>query len=403
MIQTMQNKIVLFAKQPGKTSFSSLFTIKHALNTNKVGHTGTLDSFAQGLLVVCAGHLTRLAGKITEFDKSYKAVISFGKETDTLECTGKLIRTAPLPTKEAVKEAVKFFTGPYMQKPPAFSAIHVDGKRASDAVRSGQSVDIPARKITVFSSEIKEFLMEEGFVKSVLVDFHVSKGTYIRSLARDIAERCGSAGYLSGLFRTKVGNFCVEDAAGFSLLEEFNIENVLAAENSLRDDVDVSHVENHSCDGENVSRVENSLRDSENVSREENCSQTENDLHAENFSCTSETFSPAKNVTASKKSKPTRKPYVPSQEEISLQKEVLEKSVKMSEELARQCGFGVLHLVQGQENWFYNGGKLSSKMFTTSPFSITENMAAVFSEGEEFLGLLEKDTNGYFKYSFVVH
>ncbi len=338
----MKDRIVLFAKQAGKTSFSSLFTIKHAFGTKKVGHTGTLDSFAQGLLVVCVGNLTRLAGKITEFDKTYKAVISFGKETDTLECTGKTLRTSPLPEKENVFSAVKSFSGTFMQVPPAFSAIHIDGKRASDQARSGKKIEMPERKVTVFSSEIMDFLLDdEGLVKSVLVEFHVSKGTYIRSLARDIAEKAGSSGYLSGLFRTKVGNFCVEDAAGFDFLCDFSIRNVLSLEQNLKE------------------------------------AEEKRDLEKSSF------FAEKSDL------------------EKRLQEETLEKSLPMSEPLAEECGFGVLHLEKGYENVFRNGGKLRSKMFTSSPFEIEENSAAVFDSRGFFSGLLQKDQNGYFRYSFV--
>jgi len=219
--------IVLLAKQPGLTSFSSLHNVKKALNTTKVGHTGTLDSFAQGLLVVCTGRFTRLAGKITEFDKTYKAVIKFGEETDTLEYTGNVIKTAELPSKEKLQEVLPSFTGEIEQFPPAFSAIHVDGKRASDLARKGKDVTIPSRKITVYKAELIETKDTcDGKVEACLIEFKVSKGTYIRSLARDIGNACGSAGHLIGLYRTQVGNFNIEEAAAYNLIEEFTIDNV---------------------------------------------------------------------------------------------------------------------------------------------------------------------------------
>lgn len=222
--------IVLLAKQSGLTSFSSLYSVKKALNTKKVGHTGTLDSFAQGLLVVCTGRLTKLAGNITEFDKTYKAVIKFGEETDTLEYTGKIIKKAPLPSAKAFHNSLKKITGTLKQKPPLFSAIHIDGKRASDLARNGENAEIPEREITVFNSELlDEKLNSQGLVEYALVEFSVSKGTYIRSLARDIALDCNSAGHLTGLFRTKVGDFSVKAAAGYSLLEDFSIESAVKA------------------------------------------------------------------------------------------------------------------------------------------------------------------------------
>ncbi len=235
------DKIVLLAKQPGITSFTSLYNVKRAFNTTKVGHTGTLDNFAQGLLVVCTGRLTKLAANITEFNKSYKAVISFGSETDTLDYEGEVLRQAPLPDEERVRWVVDSFVGQQEQKPPVFSAIHVDGKRASELVRKGLDVELPARKITVYSAQILDMDKDSnGGVKACLIDFSVSKGTYIRCLARDIGQACGSAAHLIGLYRTKVGNFDVKDAAGYELLPSFDIKTcqTFAAEKKIKAQAD---------------------------------------------------------------------------------------------------------------------------------------------------------------------
>ena len=219
------DKIVLLAKQPGITSFTSLYNVKRAFNTTKVGHTGTLDNFAQGLLVVCTGRLTKLAGNIIEFDKSYKAVLCFGSETDTLDYEGEVIRQAPLPDEETVRKVAASFVGEQDQKPPVYSSIHVDGKRASELVRKGVDVELPSRKICVYSADIIEIEKDiDGGVQACLIDFSVSKGTYIRCLARDIGEACGSAAHLIGLYRTRVGNFNVEDSAGYNLLPAFDIK-----------------------------------------------------------------------------------------------------------------------------------------------------------------------------------
>ena len=233
---TSSDGIVLLAKKTGLTSFASLHSVKKALGTTKVGHTGTLDSFAQGLLVVCTGRLTKLAGKITEFDKAYEAVIKFGEETDTLEYTGQTVRTAPLPSEDQLFAAVKKFTGNILQAPPAFSAIHVNGKRASDLAREGKAVEIPPRPITVFEAKITETkITPEGLVEYCKINFTVSKGTYIRCLARDIAKEAGSAGHLIGLYRTRVGNFDIKDSAGFYELKEFTINSAIKATNNSID------------------------------------------------------------------------------------------------------------------------------------------------------------------------
>ena len=221
-----QDGIILLAKQPFYTSFSSLNIIKKALKTSKVGHTGTLDSFAQGLLVVCTGRLTKLAGNITEFDKTYEAVIKFGSETDTLEYTGQVIKTTDLPTEEELISVLKRYNGQMEQIPPSFSAIHINGKRASDLVRSGHNVEIPKRQINIFYNKLIAVQKNaENKVEYAHIEFSVSKGTYIRSLARDIGADCSSSAHLIGLFRTKVGNFKIEDSVGKKYLNEFNIKN----------------------------------------------------------------------------------------------------------------------------------------------------------------------------------
>ena len=211
--------IVLLAKVPGATSFSSLSSIKKALSTSKVGHTGTLDSFADGLLVVLVGKLTRLVPHITGFDKTYLALIEFGKETDTLDPTGQVIRTGQIPTRAQVEAVLPQFKGEIDQVPPVYSAIHVGGgKRASELARQGKSAEIPARKITVYDIKLLDFQD-----KYALVEVSCSKGTYIRALARDIAAACSSCAHLAALRRTRVGPFELKDGAGTEDLGEFSI------------------------------------------------------------------------------------------------------------------------------------------------------------------------------------
>lgn len=260
--------IILYDKKPGVTSFSALGKIKKVLGTKKVGHTGTLDLFAQGLLVVCVGSLTRLAGLITAFDKEYEAKIIFGEQTDTLDPSGQVVKTAPLPSLAALKESLKKFTGKIMQRPPEFSAIKIGGKRASDLTRSGKEAALPERPIEVYEAELLDYEASCGdggvneaaasndcglesnrgasndcglvggaellglknvLVKSARVRFLVSKGTYIRSLARDIGLDCASAGRLETLKRTRVGNFNLsdavnEDSIGASSLRQMDAE-----------------------------------------------------------------------------------------------------------------------------------------------------------------------------------
>lgn len=210
--------ILLLAKQAGETSFSSLTAVKKSLGTSKVGHTGTLDSFADGLLVVLSGRLTRLVPHITNFRKTYLALVEFGRETDTLDPTGQVVATGFIPEEETVRQALNKFKGEIDQVPPAFSALHVNGKRSSDLCRAGQSVELPPRKITIHSIKLLDF-----YDKYALIEVSCSKGTYIRALARDIARECKTVAHLKALRRTSVGPFSLKNAAGSSQLGLFTI------------------------------------------------------------------------------------------------------------------------------------------------------------------------------------
>lgn len=209
---------MLFAKEAGPTSFSSLGVIKKALSTGKVGHTGTLDSFAEGLLVVLVGKMTRLVPYITATEKKYLAVVAFGSETDTLEPAGQVVKRGNLPGRRAVEDVLPQFRGAISQVPPLYSAIHVDGKRASDLVRSGATAQLSPREITVHSLELLDFDGQYG-----LLEVTCSKGTYIRSLARDLAHAAGTCGHLVALRRVGVGPFKLEDAVLASRLKEFTL------------------------------------------------------------------------------------------------------------------------------------------------------------------------------------
>lgn len=224
----MSSSIVLLAKQSGKTSFSSLWQVKNALGTKKVGHTGTLDNFADGLLVLLTGSLTRLCSYITACDKEYLARITFGTRTDTLDPHGSVIESAPMPDVTKLPAIISSFTGTLSQIPPEYSAIHVEGKRSSDRIRNGESVQLVPRTVTIHSIELLSTQgmdgtvnPESGLVASADFRVHCSKGTYIRSLARDIGLATGSCAHTSVLRRTAVGPFRLEEAAGFSLLPPF--------------------------------------------------------------------------------------------------------------------------------------------------------------------------------------
>jgi tRNA pseudouridine55 synthase len=199
--------LLLLNKQAGLTSFEALGAIKRALGTGRVGHTGTLDKFACGLLVVLAGRALKLSPWFSHCDKQYEAVFRFGIETDTLDPEGSVIAEASLPDRETVERVLPQFTGEIMQAPPAYSAIHINGKRASALARSGERPEMRKRPVTVYKLEISAW--NPPFA-SIFV--HCSSGTYIRSLARDIALAAGSRAHLASLLRAKVAGFSLEDA-----------------------------------------------------------------------------------------------------------------------------------------------------------------------------------------------
>jgi len=199
--------IIFLRKMPGQTSFQALGRLKRVLGTRKVGHTGTLDKFAEGLLIVLTGKLTRLNSLITDMDKSYEALIRFGRETDTLDPEGETVALAEPPAIETIKKVLPVFTGPIQQTPPLYSAVHIDGKRAHAIARSGNVVDMPTRNITIYSLEILDYEAPD-----LRLRIHCSKGSYVRSLARDIGIACGSRAYVQELVRTSVGPFDLGEA-----------------------------------------------------------------------------------------------------------------------------------------------------------------------------------------------
>jgi tRNA pseudouridine55 synthase len=200
--------LLLVKKSPGLTSFESLFEVKRLLNTRKVGHTGTLDKFASGLLIVLAGKALKLAPWFSSCDKEYEGVMRFGMETATLDPEGEIVGQGPLPSREEVEKALVNFRGEILQAPPEYSAIHVDGKRAHEIARSGRQVEMKKRPVTVYEIELTSWEPPLAGLK-----VRCSAGTYIRSLARDIALAAGSRGYLTSLCRTRIGGFKLEDAA----------------------------------------------------------------------------------------------------------------------------------------------------------------------------------------------
>jgi tRNA pseudouridine55 synthase len=207
--------LLLVDKPAGMTSHDIVQHVRRIYGERSIGHLGTLDPFATGLLVLLLGRATRLATFIDAEPKVYEATIKFGDETDTDDATGTVIRSAPAPREADVIAAVKSLTGTISQVPPAYSAKSVDGTRAYDAARRGEPLQLAAVNVTVHGWELGK--LANGLLPAVIT---CSSGTYIRALARDLGRLTSSAAHLGSLRRTRAGTFDVRDAATLERLAE---------------------------------------------------------------------------------------------------------------------------------------------------------------------------------------
>ncbi|MFF0340719.1 tRNA pseudouridine(55) synthase TruB [Kribbella sp. NPDC004875] len=216
--------IVVVDKPAGLTSHTVVARIRRLAGTRKVGHAGTLDPMATGVLVVGLNRATRLLGHLQLADKSYDATIRLGATTTTDDAEGEIVSTAPVDgvTVEAISAAVAGFRGEISQVPSKVSAIKVDGRRAYERVRAGEEVALKARAVTVSRYDILDVRAEaDGIAVDVTVD--CSSGTYIRALARDLGAELGVGGHLTALRRTRVGAFDLKVAHTLeSLAESFD-------------------------------------------------------------------------------------------------------------------------------------------------------------------------------------
>ncbi|HJQ10724.1 MAG TPA: tRNA pseudouridine(55) synthase TruB [Gemmatimonadaceae bacterium] len=199
--------LLLIDKPAGMTSHDVVQRVRRVYGERSIGHLGTLDPFATGLLILLLGRATRLATFIDAEPKIYEAVIRFGQETDTDDATGTVIRTADIPEKGAIENAIAKLTGTISQVPPAYSAKSVDGTRAYDAARRGEPLQLPAVDVTVHAWDPPSY--KAGTLSTRIT---CSGGTYIRALARDLGRLTASAAHLASLRRTRAGEFDVADA-----------------------------------------------------------------------------------------------------------------------------------------------------------------------------------------------
>ncbi len=216
--------VLVICKEKGYTSHDVVAKLRGILHMKKIGHTGTLDPDAEGVLPVVLGKATKLADMLTEKEKTYEAVLHLGIVTDTQDMTGTvLFEVQPEEDEEKIRQAVESFLGPQMQVPPMYSALKVDGKKLYELAREGKTVERAPRQVQFYSIDILE-------IKQPLVSFRVtcSKGTYIRTLCHDIGQKLGCGGCMEKLVRTKTGRFSMEEALTLSQVEKMAGEGTIA-------------------------------------------------------------------------------------------------------------------------------------------------------------------------------
>lgn len=229
--------IILVNKEKGFTSHDVVSIVKK-ITESKVGHTGTLDPNATGVLPLLIGNATKISKYLINHDKEYEAVIQLGKKTTTADIEGEVIEEKEVPEKIYIEceNILKSFIGKQKQTPPAYSAIKVNGKKLYSYAREGKKIEIEPRNIEIYNIELMNINKEE---KQISFRVSCSKGTYIRSLCEDIADKLGTVGYMKDLKRTKVGDFEIKEAITIDELKEKfeknDFSDVITIENIFKD------------------------------------------------------------------------------------------------------------------------------------------------------------------------
>ena len=219
----MYHGIINVYKEAGYTSHDVVAKLRGICKQKKIGHTGTLDPDAVGVLPVCLGNGTRLCDMLTNRKKEYVAVLRLGMVTDTQDISGEILEQKEVAVStDEVRNIILSFQGDSMQVPPMYSALKVNGKKLYELARQGKEVDRPARPITVYEIEILEENHPEYTIR-----VKCSKGTYIRTICHDIGQALGCGGVMAGLTRTRVGEFGIEDAYKLSELQKYADEGIL--------------------------------------------------------------------------------------------------------------------------------------------------------------------------------
>ncbi len=201
--------LLILNKPRGKSSHDLVYFVRRISGEKRVGHAGTLDPMATGVLILCLGNAVRVSEYLIDHDKLYRARVRLGVETDSYDATGNIVATRAVDVTHAeISTALNSFVGKISQTPPAHSAVQRDGVRAYKLARQGIAVEMQPRKVELYSIELRELKDDE-----VEFDVHCSKGTFIRSLAHDLGEKLGTGGHLSALTRLASGPFSLEESA----------------------------------------------------------------------------------------------------------------------------------------------------------------------------------------------
>ena len=217
----MIHGIINVYKEKGFTSHDVVAKLRGIVGQKKIGHTGTLDPDATGVLPVCLGKATKLCDLLTDKNKTYEAVLLLGKTTDTQDITGEVLeeKSTEALTEEKVREAIEGFIGDYEQIPPMYSALKVNGKKLYELAREGKVIERKARPVKILDIQILEIDLPK-----VRMEVSCSKGTYIRTLCHDIGEKLGCGGCMESLIRTRVSTFRIEDAKTLDEIETLKQE-----------------------------------------------------------------------------------------------------------------------------------------------------------------------------------
>ena len=216
------NKIIVVNKESGMTSRDVVNKLNKILGTKKIGHTGTLDPIASGVLVICVGKYTKLVDEIVSLDKEYIATVKLGILTDTLDIEGNIIDKKEHDVSiEQLKEVFKSFLGSYLQEVPKYSAVKINGKKLYEYARENIDIELPKREVSIYELELLDFNKDSFKFRT-----RVSKGTYIRSLINDICNKLNTYGVMTDLIRTKQGKFSINESYTLKDIENNNYKSL---------------------------------------------------------------------------------------------------------------------------------------------------------------------------------